>query len=358
MTVPDERAGARLVSPALVGRAGELELLVAAVSAPPAVAVVEGEAGIGKTRLVLELQGHPQVADRWFVVGGCRAIREPFPLGPVLEAVRGLGDGLVPAGLSPVAGALRPLLPELAPLLPPVPEPLGDRVAERHRCFRGLAELLRAAGPVTLVLEDLHWADEQTVDFLGYLLADPPGALSLVLTFRGEEVDPAVRALAGRLPAAVTRAEVVLAPLGVPETGQLAAAIVATDRVSEDFAAYLCERTGGLPFAVEQVMALLRERGMVGRRGDRWFRRTLGELAVPAAVRDHVLERVGRLPAPARSMMEAVAVLQHPATEQLVAAVSGHRAPEVAAGLSQAIESGLLVESGEAIGFQIGRAHV
>src|SRR5690606_39768102 len=112
------------------------------------------------------------------VVGSCRRVRDPFPLGPVIEAVGQLREPLTGATLSPVAGALRPLLPELADLLPPTPEPVGDRRAERHRVFRALVETLRTAGPTVLVLEDLHWADDHTPDFLAYLLADPPPELS------------------------------------------------------------------------------------------------------------------------------------------------------------------------------------
>lgn len=103
-----------VVSPALVGRDAELAALVAAVTAPPSVVVVEGEAGIGKTRLLAELRDQPQLAELRFLTGWCRPVREPFPLGPVIEAVRVQGPQLVVEALSPVVGALRPLLPELA----------------------------------------------------------------------------------------------------------------------------------------------------------------------------------------------------------------------------------------------------
>ncbi|MEU4548239.1 hypothetical protein [Nonomuraea dietziae] len=58
---------------------------------PPAVVVVGGEAGIGKTRLVAEMAADPQLAGRLLLTGVCRRIREPFPLGPVVEALRGTG---------------------------------------------------------------------------------------------------------------------------------------------------------------------------------------------------------------------------------------------------------------------------
>jgi ATP/maltotriose-dependent transcriptional regulator MalT len=253
--------------------------------------------------------------------------------------------------LSPVAGALRPLLPELAASLPPGLDPLGERSAERHRVFRGLVELLAALGPSVVVLEDLHWADEHTVDFVRYLLDDPPSTLVVVLTYRGEELPDEVRTLGSRLAPAITATELELQPLDVHETGALAAAIVGADRVSPEFAGYLHERTSGLPLAVEEVMALLRERGVVTRRGERWARRALGDLEVPRAIRDHVLERVRRLPTDARSMIEAAAVLQAPASDQLIAAVSGQR-PSAAAGLGQALDSGIMVEYGDLVGFR------
>ncbi|WP_433221357.1 helix-turn-helix transcriptional regulator [Microtetraspora malaysiensis] len=341
---------AQIVSPKLVARATELSALLSTLGRPPAVAVVEGEAGIGKTRLVTELAS---LLDGPLVLtGGCGHIREPFPLGPVLEALRGTGERLAAAALSPVAGALRPLLPEIAHVLPVAPEPLGDRVGERHRVFRGLAELLATLGTVVLVLEDMHWADEQTVEFLGYLLSDPPPGLCVVLTYRGEEVGVGARALTARLPAAVARTQVVLAPFGTAETQELAASILGTAHVSEDFALYLRERTSGLPFAIQELLALLRARGTLVRRGGGWARKTIDELDVPAGVRDSVLERVSRLSPAARAVVEAGAVLE--AHVPIAALLETCRAPEgeAANGLDEALERGLLVERSGLVGFR------
>jgi DNA-binding CsgD family transcriptional regulator len=349
----------RVVSPALVGRSAELAVLVSAVSNAPAVVSLEGEAGVGKTRLVAELAGHPVAARCRVLVGRCHPIREPFPFGPLIEVVRGLGADLGGLRLGPVVGALRELMPEVAALLPPAPERLDDRVAERHRVFRALAEVLTALGPAVLVVEDLHWADEQTVDFLTYLMSDPPGELAVLLTFRGEEVAAPVRALTAKLPAGVARAQVALTPLSMAATGALASAILGVDRVSDEFAGYLWERTSGLPFAVEEVLALVRARGLLvmGHDGG-WARRGLSELEVPAAIRDSTLERVDRLSAGAQRVAEAAAVLQAPATLAVLVAVGtgGPDGDPASTGddlaADEAIGSGLLTEQGDLVGFR------
>lgn len=344
--------GQRVVSPALVGRATELERAAAAVSGPPAVVVVEGEAGIGKTRLVNELAQRPELAGGRVLVGRCHRIRESFPLGPVIEAVRGLGTGFAGADWSPVVGALRPLLPEVAEELPLAPSPLDERAAERHRVFRALLEVLGSLGPAVLVLEDLHWADEATVDLLGYLLSDVPEGLAVVLTFRDDEVDPRARSLTSSLPAATSRTEISLRPLDVRETGDLAAAIVGADHVSEEFAAYLCERTSGLPLAIEELLALLQARGELVRRGGAWARRTLDELDVPTGIREPVRERTGRLSPAGRAVVQAAAVLQVPFSVGALVATSDVPAAQALPAVEEALESGLLAEHGDAVGFR------
>lgn len=342
----------RMTSPALVCRDRELSQLVAATSAAPAVVVVEGEAGVGKTRLVSELRDRLGKAGHGFGTGWCRRIREPFPLVPIIEAVRALADELAGAALSPLAGALRPLLPELADRLPPAPPALDDRPAERHRIFRALVDMLGSLGPVALVIEDLHWADQQTIDFLSYLLADVPAALSVVATFRGEEVDPAVRALPAKLPASVRRVDLRLAPLDEQQTGVLAAAILGTERVSRDLAGYLHGRTSGLPFAIEELLALLQTRGALAGPGATWSRQAVAGLDVPARIRDSVLERVWQLSPRARAVVEAASVLQEATPVPVLAGTCLADEAPALEGVEEALGSGLLVEGAELVGFR------
>lgn len=336
----------------LVGRTEELRLLLSAVSAPPAVVVVEGEAGVGKTRLTAELRAQPAAHERKVVVGSCRHIREPFPLGPVVEALRALRGDLAPDTLSPVAGVLRPWLPEIAHLLPERPALLEDPVAERHCVFRGLLSVLESLGPVILVLEDLHWADEQTLDWLSYVLEDPPPGLSVVLTFRGEEATPAVRALTTRLHSSMSLEHIVLGLLNREETRALAAGILGVDRISDDFTGYLWERTSGLPLAIEEVLALLQARGTLIPRGSGWIRRALAELEVPTRIRDAVLERVSRLSDDGRAVVEAAAVLQVPASSHVLLATCRAPGERGVAGLEETLESGVLAEDGELVGLR------
>jgi predicted ATPase len=346
----------QVVSPQMVGRDAELDRILRVVEEPPAVVVVAGEAGVGKTRLVEELLARPALSRSHHLVGRCQRIRESFPLGPLVEALRRAGDELRGLRLGAVAGALRPLLPELAQWLPPAPDPLDDRAAERHRVFRGLAEVLGELGamrPVVLVVEDLHWADEQTRDFVAYLLADPTPHVSLVLTYRSEDADPDVLALTARLPAIVSD-HVTLTPLDAPATGALVAAIMDTDQVSAEFASYLWDRTGGLPLAVEEVLALVQARGLLVRTGHSWIRKSLDELDVPREIRDPTLQRLARLPQAARRLVEAASLLQTPAPVSVLLATAGPlgTADDATAAVEQAIGSGLVVEEGPAIRFR------
>jgi DNA-binding CsgD family transcriptional regulator len=341
---PGDAQLGRLTSPVLVGREGELGLLLQAAAHPPAVAVVEGEAGVGKTRLVQELLAQPELLDRRTLVGYCQPLREPFPFGPVIEALRG-AQGLPPLHeLGAVAGALRPLLPELAQQLPPALEPLGEARAERHRTFRAILELLRALGPTTCVLEDLHWSDQGTGDLLHFLVSQLPDELCLVLTYRREDLPSStpLLGLSSRLPPHVVGTRLSLSPLAPDEVRELVASILDVEDVSDEFALHLHKRTLGLPFAVEEVLRLLADRRDLVKKDGRWARRTLDALDVPAAIRDSILERLARLSPDARWVTEAAAVAGVACSAELLRGIASLSVERAARGLCEALSLGLL----------------
>ena len=350
--VVSSRRPARLTSPKLVGRSRELDRLAGHVARQPAFVVVEGPAGIGKTRLLAELRDRPELERRRLLVGGCRQIREPYPLGPVVDALRRLDTDPGATELPPVTGALHSLLPELGDLLPPRLEPLAERRAERHRTFRGLTELLGSLGPTVLAIEDVHWIDEHTIDFLRYLLAKPPADLTVLLTFRGEDVPSGVRALTSTPTLSVSQLHLVLEPLDVDDTGALAAALLDVDEVSAEFGRYLRERTSGLPFAIQELLALLGARGTLVRRGPSWARKALDELDVPSEIRDQVLERVGGLTDDGRTVSEAAATLQLPVPLSTLVETARSSDDQSLRGIDDALQAGLLVENQKLLAFR------
>jgi DNA-binding CsgD family transcriptional regulator/tetratricopeptide (TPR) repeat protein len=333
-------------SPGFVGRERELAALADALAGPPSLVLVEGEAGIGKSRLVAEsLAREPGPRP---LVAACPPFRQPYTLGPVVDGLRRAAGQVAGLRLSGLAGALRPLFPEWAGDLPPAPEPLPDASASRHRLFRALAELAGCLGVGLLVVEDVHWADEATLEFLLFLAAQQPRPVSLLLTCRPDEVPPGslLLRLSSRpgVPGGVVRLP--LGPLSVPETAVLVSSMLDGERVHADFAGFLHLHTEGVPLAVEESVRLLADRADLARRGGEWVRRRSEKISVPLTVRDAVLERAGRLGADAQAVLRAAAVLGQAADEAELAAVAGISPERTVAAVVTALDCGLLGEDG------------
>ena len=110
---PDVDQLGRASSPVFVGRADEMARLLDVTARSPSLVLIEGEPGVGKTRLVQEIVRRRELMGATTLPGRCHELSEPFPLGPVVDALRNARlSGRLPA----VTGALRPLLPELRPL--------------------------------------------------------------------------------------------------------------------------------------------------------------------------------------------------------------------------------------------------
>jgi DNA-binding CsgD family transcriptional regulator/tetratricopeptide (TPR) repeat protein len=235
---------------------------------------LEGEAGIGKTSLLRTFaeSQRAQVPVYW---GACDALQAPRPLGPLFDIA------------DQIKGEWRIAL---------------NSNVERLQIFSSfLTELARP--PALIVLEDLHWADEATLDFLRYVGRRISRTHSLlVVSFRSDEVGPshALRLVLGDL---ATSGAKRLAPQPLS-----LAAIQTLIGDREVDAAELRTRTGGNPFFVTEVVAA-------------------GGVAMPATVRDAVLARAGRLRLSARAILDAAAVagprIEPWLLQELTAAESG-----------------------------------
>ena len=193
--------GAPLICPVLIGRAPFLAALQRAIArardGAGQVVLVSGDAGIGKSRLVSEVLSPATTQHALVLRAQCFEADRAVPYAPVIEALRALPISQSPHTLTevlgPLADPLRALLPELAAALPIPPSTLpADPEHQRHRLFHTLTRLfahVAATSPVILVLEDLQWADDATLQFLLHLsrhIAAWP--LLLLATYRSSDV--------------------------------------------------------------------------------------------------------------------------------------------------------------------------
>jgi len=338
--------------PRFVGRESESAALVEALAHPPAIVLIEGEAGIGKSRLIQEYLATSKGTSGKVLVACCPPLATPQTLAAITDGLRETTQDLRNLNLSAAAGALQPLFPEWSAELPPSPEPAMDAFAARHRVFRAIAELLARLHIRVLVVEDAHWADEATLEFLLYLTASlPQEPLSMVVTYRPEDVpaDSLLLRLSSRLVPGMSLTRLALGPLDVQETARLASSMLITEHVSAGFAELLHLRTEGVPLALEESIRLLAHRGEAFTCAGGRARHGLSELIVPPTIRDAVQERVQRLYPDARAVLAAAAVLAEPATEEVVQAVAGLAADAATAGLCEAVRCGLLTADGRGL---------
>jgi DNA-binding CsgD family transcriptional regulator len=342
----DERTAVGIRSPRITGRDTDLARVIEAMSRAPSLLLVEGEAGIGKSRLVLDALASEPVRGKRSLVAVCPSFIQASTLGPIVDMLRRVCDGVAELGLSPLAGALRPFFPEWVEDLPPVPEPLSSPGAVRHRLIRASAELLEHLGTDVLVVEDVHWADEATLDFLLFLVSQASRPISLVLTYRPEDLpsgSPLLR-LSSRRFSGVAHIRIGLAPLTVSETARLVSSMLDDEDVSPAFAAFLHEHTGGVPLAVEECVRLMHDRADLVWSNSEWVRRRLTDITVPPTIRDAVAERAARLSPAAQEILHAAAVLAVAAEDSAIASVAGLQGRQALDAVSEAVRSRLLGE--------------
>lgn len=329
-----------------VGRQRELDLLLAALRHPPAIVLIEGEAGIGKSRLVREAAAALTETDGCMLTGCCHPLREPVPFGPVIDAFRKAGRLLPRREAIPrTVGALAPLLPDLADRLPPPPPFTSDSGADRYRMMLGVRSFLAALGPVCLVIEDMHWADEVTRELVLTLSRDMPDQLGLVLTFRGEEIGPGtLLGSALRRQPGIGGTTIRLSPLSERDIHDLV--LDALGRGADTtLGRAVYDRSEGLPLVAEEDLITLCEHGPQGRPV---CAADLENAEIPQGLREAFTERFEALSAAGKAVVEAAAVLGVPAGEQILAGVAGLDDRQAGSGITEALRLAVLHEAGPA----------
>ena len=330
----------------LVGRDAELARLDAswqrAMAGAAQVALVTGEAGIGKSRLIAELargvaaSGLPVVATRAYEAAG------GLPWGPVTDWLR--ADAIatrVQRLEAPWRAELARLLPELRPREQPS-EPVADSDPSGRRVlFDALVRVLAGSeAPLLLVLDDLQWCDEDTIEFIGYLVSRASAAPILIAaTARSEDL--AVNERARSVLAEVARdsrlTEIELGRLDANGTARIAAELCARTIDSAD-GRRLWEETEGNPlFTVELARA-----GWSGQ---------ATAVAMPPTMRAVIATRLAKLTPPARDIAEVASTVGRAFSMAIVAKAAGTDEDALVDGLDELWRRQIIREHGQGYDF-------
>jgi DNA-binding CsgD family transcriptional regulator len=325
----------------LVGRQAEFgrlrALLRDAAAGKPVVALISGDAGVGKTRLVAELSA--QATDDGFAVltGRCAELADTVPYLPLADALRDAAAG--PLAGEPLREALasRPVLSRLLPDAgggqPPGADTPGLAQQQLFGAVLGMLSELSEASPVLLVLEDLHWADRSTRDLVTFLSRVlHRERLAIVVTYRTDDLHrrhplrPVIAELT-RLPSVTT---VALGPLDASAMAEHLTSLAGAplDAVVLDS---LITRAEGNAYYAEELLAAAST--------------CVGEL--PARLADLLLARTERLSPAAQQVLRAAAVTGRRVDDELARQASGLAGPEYDEAVREAVAQQLLVPDGE-----------
>ncbi|MEV0150581.1 AAA family ATPase [Nonomuraea sp. NPDC050733] len=313
----------------LVGRGAELARLVGVLESAAAgtagVALVGGDAGIGKTRLVTELVAEARERGFHVLSGQCAELGDALPYLPLADALRGAEPAVRERA------AAHPLLGQLLPGVESVP----SAGLTQQRLFGSLLGLLSGIQPVLFVIEDLHWADRSTRDLLVFLSRMvQTEQVCVVGTYRTDDLHRrhplrSVLAEMKRLPA-VTAVE-----LGPLDAGQMSDYVATMGRVDAQGLGMIVARADGNPFYAEELFAAMTE-------GD----------SLPEGLASLLLSRVEVLSEPGQRVLRAAAVAGRRVEDELLREVSGLPIADFEEAVREIVSRGLLRVDGYGYAFR------
>jgi DNA-binding SARP family transcriptional activator len=386
-----------LLNVPFVGRGAQVSRLMIlyeqASSGQPQVALLEGEAGIGKTRLAAVFLDWVKAQGAEVLEGRALQTSQRLLYQPLIEALRTrleqehdlrqwIGD--------PWLVELSRLLPDLRERYPDLPPLTINGAFASSRLFEALARLsqaLASQAPLLIFADDMQWVDAATLDVFQYLARywtehKTPAMLLLSRRTETREMDPEMSAWLASLSSTIPLIRLQLGPLSAQDTRQLVRELADTDGVQpllpgqharlqpssqpvqvpgsclcpERFAEWLLAETNGQPFYLRALLQALLERGLLVPRliaGSGWIfepqpsilEATPPDGMLPPDVREMIERRLARLSSPARDLLLAGAVLGYDFTFEELCQVAQLAPQEGLAAMDEALQSLLLHET-------------
>ena len=343
---------ASVVSPVFVGRQDEIAALTALLGrvrqGEPGFALIGGEAGVGKTRLIGELAAQAGRAGFTVLLGHCIELgAEGLPLAPLVDALRALTRAIPARRAGPGARPGLRAWPGCCPSSPQVRTtrmPDGIQSAQLLELVLGLLGRLSAARPVLLVLEDLHWADHSTLELVAFLVRSLRAVrVLLVATYRSDELHRRhpLRPLLTGWERVRTVDHVELVRFQRDEVAAQLAAILAAE-LRPGLVDLVFDRSGGNAYLVEELA------GVVRRGGD--------PADLPPSLVNVLLSGVDSLSSTGQRLLRTAAVAGQRVPDRLLAEVAGLDEAELFAALREAVENHLLLVDQTGHGFEFRHA--
>ena len=331
-----------------VGREDELRSLISrwqrVLEGEGQVALIIGEAGIGKSRLLQRF--HQQIAGtpHTWIEAGAGAFFQNTPFYPIVEMLRrfvgdtpvqdqiaALASRLTAVGLAP-AEAIPLLAPLLSLPLPPEypPLPLAPE-QQRRRLLATLVEWVLGsahAQPMVIAIEDLHWVDPSTLELIQLLVEQGATARLLLLYTARPEFRPPWTMRAHHM-------QITLNRLSACNVRTIIGEVAAQKALSDETIATVVERTGGVPLFVEELTRAVLESGDPKLTGS----------AIPATLHDSLMARLDRL-GPAKEVIQVGAVIGSDFSYELLHAVHPFPEPELRGALRTLTDAELLYVRG------------
>jgi len=350
-----ERAPGYLYRPDVVGRGQVIEelgrLREDAQGGAGAMALVVGESGVGKTFLVSEVAGRARAARMTVVTGQCFPVGADelgasdihgaplHPFGPLFRAIaehcQAGGPGETRRLLAPAGALLAPHEPAIASLIEadpvtPLPELPGD--AARRRLVSAVVDLLVAYAqdqPLCLVLDDLQWADDLSLDVLASLVPErlERQPILILATCRSEEMPERVREALGRAPVR----QVLLPRLDEQALEAMVSSMLGLASAPEALVSFLARQSQGNPFFAAEYLRLAVGEGLLYRQNGAWkVAGTLAEqpagyeaLPLPGSLGELVGRRLANLTPAALRALNVAAVLGREFRGEVLGALAG-----------------------------------